>query len=87
MNWGLFLVLYQFLVLLASKCFILRCKFTKFDLAPSVLRHVTLQRPEPAGHIYSAHMHISQATVSVLHLLQGPPAPRPSAQVQQNNSE
>lgn len=62
-------------------------QFTKFDSAPSVLRHATLRRPEPAGHIYSARMHISQATVSVLHLLQGPPAPGPQARVQQNNSE
>lgn len=45
---------------------------SKFDSAVSVLRNVTLQCPVPEGHIYLARMHISQATMSLLHLLEGP---------------
>lgn len=46
---------------------------SKFDWSLSGLGSVTLRRPAvPGGHIYLAHMHITQASVSLLHLLEGP---------------
>lgn len=46
---------------------------SKFDRSLSGLGSVTLRRPAaPGGHIYLAHMHITQASVSLLHLLEGP---------------